>query len=140
MDGQREVAAKREDVLNSLREIARKFRPGVGQSLAAGERHCMPPAEATTPSFEALTAYSSAMKLVLSTGNFGSALPFFRRAVEIDPTFAMAYAQLGFSSSDSVGSAQSAEYIKKAWLLRDRVSDLERFFIDFLYDRQVTGK
>ena len=66
-------------------------------------------------------------------------MPFFRRAVEIDPTFAMAYAQLGFSSSDSVGSAQSAEYIKKAWLLRDRVSDRERFFIDFLYDRQVTG-
>src|SRR5215472_17169039 len=139
LDQEQAVAAKREDVLNSLSEIARKFRTRVGESLATVERHSMPLAEATTPSFEALKAYSTAMKLVLSTGNFGSALPFFRRAVEIDPTFAMAYAQLGFSSSDSVGSAQSAEYIKKAWLLRDRVSDRERFFIDFLYDRQVTG-
>ena len=61
-----------------------------------------------------------------------AALPFFRRAVEIDPKFAMAYANLGLAS-------QSAESATKAWQLRDRVTDRERFFIDFIYDRQVTG-
>src|SRR5215467_5599378 len=139
LDQQQAVAAKREDVLNSLSEIARKFRTGAGESLAMVEKHSMPLAEATTPSFEALKAYSTGMKLVLSFGSFEPAVPFFRRAVEIDPTFAMAHAQLGFNSSTSAGSLQSAEYTKKAWLLRDRVSDRERFFIDFLYDRQVTG-
>src|SRR5258708_4431142 len=139
LDQQQAVAAKREDVLNSLSEIARKFRTRVGESLAMVESHSMPLAEATTPSFEALKAYSTGMKLVLSFGNFEPAVPFFRRAVEIDPTFAMAHAQLGFNSSTSAGSLQAAEYTKKAWLLRDRVSDRERFFIDFLYDRQVTG-
>jgi serine/threonine protein kinase/Flp pilus assembly protein TadD len=139
LDQQQAVAAKREDVLNSLSEIARKFRTRVGESLAMVESHSMPLAEATTPSFEALKAYSTGMKLVLSFGGFEPALPFFRRAIEIDPTFAMAQAQLGFNSGASAGSLQAAEHIKKAWLLRDRVSDRERFFIDFLYDRQVTG-
>ena len=64
---------------------------------------------------------------------------FLRRTVEIDPTFAMAYALLGHSYSASGGSVLSAENTTKAWQLRDRVSDRERFFIDFLYDRQVTG-
>ena len=64
---------------------------------------------------------------------------FFRRAVEIDPKFAMAYAQLGLSYSTSASPVLSAESATKAWQLRDRVSDRERFYIDFTYDRQVTG-
>jgi tetratricopeptide (TPR) repeat protein len=133
------VAAKREDVLNSLSEMSRKFRTKVGESLASVERHSTPLAEATTQSFEALKTYSTAMKLLLSSGNYEQSLPFLRRTVEIDPTFAMAYAQLGLSYSASGGSVLSAEYTTKAWRLRDRVNDRERFFIDFLYDRQVTG-
>jgi eukaryotic-like serine/threonine-protein kinase len=139
LDQQQAVAAKREDVLNSLSEMSRKFRTRVGESLATVERHSTPLAEATTPSLEALKAYSTAMKLLLSSGNIESSLPFFRRAVEIDPTFAMAYAHLGLaygSVGESVLSAQSAT---RAWQLRDRVSDRERFYIDFTYDRQVTG-
>jgi len=139
LDQQQEVAAKREDVLNSLSEIARKFRTRVGESLATVERHSTPLAEATTPSFDALKAYSSGMSSLLSSGNFAPALPFFQRAVEIDPVFAMAHAQLGFAYYTSGESVLGAEYTKKAWRLRDRVSDRERFFIDFLYDRQVTG-
>ena len=90
----RRVAAKREDVLNSLSQIARKFRTGVGESLATVEQHSTPLAEATTPSVEALKAYSTGMKVALSSGN-EAAIPFFRRAVEIDPKFAMAHANLG---------------------------------------------
>jgi eukaryotic-like serine/threonine-protein kinase len=139
LDQEQAVAAKREDVLNSVSEMSRKFRTKVGESLATVEKHSTPLAEATTPSFEALKAYSTGMKFVLSAGNFAPALPFFRRAAEIDPTFAMAHAQLGFAYSNSGESALGAESTTKAWLLRDRISDPERFFIDFLYERQVTG-
>src|SRR6266699_527771 len=67
------------------------------------------------------------------------AIPFFRRAVEIDPKFAMAYASLGLSYSSVGESVLSAQSTTRAWQLRDRVSDRERFFIDFTYDRQMTG-
>ena len=78
------------------------------------------------------------MKLGLSAGT-AAAIPFFRRAVEIDPKFAMAHAHLGLAYSNIGESVLSAESTTKAWQLRDRVSDRERFFIDFTYDRQVTG-
>ena len=78
------------------------------------------------------------MKVSLSSGN-AAAIPFFRRAVEIDPKFAMAHAHLGLAYSAVGESVLSAESTTKAWQLRDRVSDRERFFIDFTYDRQVTG-
>jgi tetratricopeptide (TPR) repeat protein len=78
------------------------------------------------------------MKAILSAGN-AAGIPSIRRAVEIDPTFAMAHAQLGLSYSTIGESVLSAESSTRAWQLRDRVSDHERFFIDFTYDRQVTG-
>jgi tetratricopeptide (TPR) repeat protein len=102
------------------------------------EKHSTPLAEATTPSLEALKAYSTGIKAALSSGN-AAAIPFFRRAVEIDPKFAMAYAILGLSYSSVGESVLSAESTIKAWQLRDRVSDQEKFFIDFTHDRQVTG-
>ena len=138
VDQEQVQVARREDVLNSLSEIARKFRTRVGESLATVEKHSTPLAEATTPSLEALKAYSTGMKVDLSSGN-AAAIPFFRRAVEIDPKFAMAYANLGLAYSAIGESVLSAESTTKAWQLRDRVSDRERFFIDFTYDRQVTG-
>src|SRR4029077_1910491 len=86
LDQEQAVAAKREDVLNSLSEIARSFRTRVGESLSTVEKHSTPLADATTLSLEALNAYSTGMKLVLSSGNRETSLHFFRRAVEIDPT------------------------------------------------------
>src|SRR5450432_3283539 len=138
LDQQQAVAAKREDVLNSLSQIARKFRIRVGESLATVEKHSTPLAEATTLSLEALKAYSTGMKVVVSSGS-AAPIPFFRRAVEIDPKFAMAYAGLGMAYNNVGESVLSAESTTKAWHLRDRVSDREKFFIDFTYDRQVTG-
>ncbi|HYL77890.1 MAG TPA: hypothetical protein VEU96_27000, partial [Bryobacteraceae bacterium] len=138
LDQEQAVAAKREDVLNSLSQIGRNFRTRVGESLATVEKHSAPLAEATTSSLEALKVYSTGMKVHYATGSIVG-IPFFRRAVEIDPKFAMAYANLGLSYSDVGESVLSAESTTKAWQLRDRVSDRERYFIDFLYDRQVTG-
>ena len=121
------MAAKREDVLNSLSQMARGFRTRVGESLSTVEKHSTPLAEATTPSLEALKAYSTASKLNLASGST-AAIPFFRRAVEIDPKFAMAYAYLGLSYSTIGESVLSAESTTKAWQLRDRASDREKFF------------
>ncbi len=130
--------AKIEDVLNSLSEIVRKLRTRLGESRATVEKHSTPLADATTPSLEALKAYSTGMKVVVSSGN-AAATSFFRRAVEIDSKFAMAYAMLGLSYSGVGESILSAESTTKAWQLRERVSDREKFFIEFAYDRQVTG-
>jgi serine/threonine protein kinase/tetratricopeptide (TPR) repeat protein len=138
LDQQQAVAAKREDVLNSLSQIARTFRTRVGESLATVEQHSTPLARATTPSLEALRAYSTGTKLSIS-GDRPAAIPFFRRAVEIDPQFANAYASLGGAYSYIGESVLSAESTTRAWQLRGRVSDRERFYIDFSYDRQVTG-
>ncbi len=138
LDQEQALAPRKEDVLNSISQIVRKFRIRVGESLATVEKHSTPLAEATTSSLPALKAYSIGMKAVLPSGN-EEALPLFRRAVEIDPTFAMAYANLGLSYSAMGESVLSAESTTKAWRLRNRVSDRERFFIDFTYDREVTG-
>jgi eukaryotic-like serine/threonine-protein kinase len=134
LDQEQIQAPRREDVPNSLSQIVRKFRTRIGESLATIEEHSKPLEEATTPSLEALKAYTVAMKVDSTAG-----IPLFRHAIEIDPQFAMAYANLGLAYSDIGESVLSAENTRKAWELRDRVSDQERFFIDFTYQRQVTG-
>ena len=138
LDQEQTQAASKEDILNSLSRIARKLRTRVGESLATVEKHWKPLAEATTPSLEALKAYSTGMKVIISAGS-AAAIPLFRRAVEIDPKFAMAYANLGLAYSGIGESVLSAESTARAWQLRDRASDREKFFIAFTYDRQVTG-
>jgi eukaryotic-like serine/threonine-protein kinase len=138
LDQEQAVSANREDVLNSLSQIVREFRTRVGESLATVEKHSTPLAQATTPSLEALKAYSIGMRANLSSGT-AAAVPFYRRAIEIDPKFAMAYASLGLAYSATGESVLSTESTTKAWQLRDRVSDREKFFIDFIYEREVTG-
>jgi hypothetical protein len=139
LDEEQIQAPRQEDVLNSLSQIARKFRTKVGESLAMVQSHSTPLHEATTPSLEALKAYSTGMKLHLSGENNDVVMPFYRRAVEIDPNFAMAYAYLGFSYWAKGELVLSAENTTRAWQLRNRASERERYFIDWLYDRQVTG-
>ena len=138
LDQEQIQAARREDILNSLSEIVRKLRLRLGESRATVEKHSMPLAEATTPSLEALKAYSTGMKAVVSSGA-AAAVPFFQRAVAIDPQFAMAYASLGLAYSGVGESVLAAQNTMRAWQLRDRVSDREKFFIDWAYARHVTG-
>jgi serine/threonine protein kinase len=138
LDEEQVQAARKEDVLNSLSQVASKFRTRVGESLATVEKHDTPLAEATTPSLEALKAYSAAWKVNFSTGA-AAALPLVKRAVEIDPKFAMAHAFLGHLYSDTGETVLCRESTTKAFELRDRASDRERFYITAMYDRQVTG-
>jgi serine/threonine protein kinase/tetratricopeptide (TPR) repeat protein len=138
LDDEQAQAARKEDVLNVLSQIASKFRTRAGESLATVEKYSTPLAEATTSKLEALKAYSLALKVAYSTGA-AAALPLFQRAVEIDPKFAKAYAHLGLYYSINGEFALAKESTTKAYQLRDRASEQERFFITANYDLQVTG-
>jgi DNA-binding winged helix-turn-helix (wHTH) protein/tetratricopeptide (TPR) repeat protein len=130
--------ARKEDVLNALSQIASKFRTRLGESLTTVKRYDTPLAEATTPSLEALKAYSAGWQASFSSGS-AAAVPFLRHAIEIDPNFASAYAALGRMYGDIGESVLSAANTSKAYQLRDRASDQEKFFITLSYDLQVTG-
>jgi eukaryotic-like serine/threonine-protein kinase len=138
LDEEQAQAAKKEDVLNGLSQIASKFRSRVGESLATVHEHNTPLEEATTSSLEALKAFSVAMKANLASGA-ASAVPLFKRAIELDPKFAMAHAVLGLAYRNIGEQVLSTESASKAYELRDRTSDREKFFVTLIYDRQVTG-
>ena len=138
LDSEQVQAARKEDVLNALNRIASRFRTRAGESRSTIARHDTPLAEATTPSLEALRAYSAALKAHSSSGAM-TALPLFRRAAEIDPNFAMAHAYLGRAYADLDESDLAAESTGRAWQLRDRASDREKFFIAAGYETLVTG-
>ena len=138
LDEEQVEAAKIEDITTALSQIASKFRTRVGESLATVKQHDTPLEEASTPSLEALKVYSTAWKVHALSGD-AAALPLFKRAVEIDSKFAIAYAFLGRTYGDMGDPALSAESTTKAYQLRDRTSDREKFFITATYDQQVTG-
>ena len=131
-------AKRKEDILNALSPMAGRFRTQVGESLATIQMHSTPLEEATTPSLDALKAFTAAKKTTSSHGREGGLL-FLRRALEIDPKFALAYAYQSRMYGDIGEYALSKESAAKAYELRDRASDRERFFITQTYYRQVTG-
>ena len=97
----------------------------------------MPLAEATTPSLEALKAFSTGSDLTVFA--WERRLPHYQRAIAIDPEFAMAHAQVGFGYSSIGESALGRQSLLKAYQLRHRASDVERLNIETLYDRDFTG-
>jgi eukaryotic-like serine/threonine-protein kinase len=129
---------RKEDVLNAVSQIASRFRARIGESAASVRKYDTPLDEATTRSLEALKAYSAAWRVHYSHGA-ADALPLFKHATEIDPEFAMAHAALGRIYADLDLSDLSAASVKRAWELRDRTSDRERFFIASNYAILVTG-
>ena len=137
--GQEQAQAERkEEVLNALTRVAVQVRARLSESLAAIQEHTTPLEQATTSSLEALRVYSAARRALLTRG-LAAAIPQLQRAIAIDPQFAMAQADLGFFYWNMGQTDLAMEPTLKAFKLRDRVSERERFFILFLYDRQVTG-
>jgi eukaryotic-like serine/threonine-protein kinase len=132
------TAARKEDVLNALSQIAGNFRTRVGESLASVKEHQVPLIEATTASLEALEAFSAAQAVNVSKGG-AAAVTLFKRAVELDPNFALAQAFLGVKYSELGESLLADERLRKAYDLRDHTSDPEKFFIAVNYHRDVTG-
>jgi Tfp pilus assembly protein PilF len=139
LDEEQASAAKKEEVFKALAQLASRFRTGAGESLPRVEKELSLPAEATTPSLEAWKSYSAAMKAQQRSGaQTAGAVSLLKRAVEIDPKFAMAYAYLGRAYAALGESELGAQNVAKAYELRNGVSDQENYFITFNYHRQVT--
>jgi eukaryotic-like serine/threonine-protein kinase len=129
-------APSQEDVLASLGQVTARLRETLGESLASVQRFDVPLARATTHSLEALHAYS----LALSDGREVprlDAIPHLRRALELDPDFAMAHALISEMYANTDQSALAPPFARKAFELRDRVSERERFFISWRYYRDA---
>jgi eukaryotic-like serine/threonine-protein kinase len=133
------VADDKEHVLKALDSAATKLRAKLGESLNTIQRYDVPLQQATTSSLEALKAYSMG-DIARDRKGDAAAIPFFQHAVEIDPQFALAYDALGitFSNLDEPGLA--AENITKAYELRQRASEREKFQITANYSQIVTGE
>jgi len=127
-----EQAAGKEAVLKALGAAAVGLRSKLGESLSSVEKYATPLAEATTPSLEALKAYSLGIK-TLNAKEGTAALPFFQRALDLDPNFAMAYAMMPARGLE-------AENARKAYALREKVSEWERFYIEGFYYLNATGE
>ena len=135
----RERATDKQGVLTAVDKAAKQLRNKLGESLGSIDRYAVPLQEATTPSLDALRAYSMGWKTRMTNGS-RAAIPFYQRAVEIDPSFAIAYNQLAIASQNVNDFQREEEYTRKAYQLRDRASERERFAIQANYYRRVTGE
>jgi eukaryotic-like serine/threonine-protein kinase len=132
-------AESKEQILTALDKAASSLRGMLGESLGSVEKYATPVQLATTPSLAALQSYSAGIKAWEENGNV-AAIPFYKRAIELDPNFAMAYAHLGQAYSNLGADDLSVENSVKAFKLRDQVSERERFYIDSRYYEIVTGE
>jgi DNA-binding winged helix-turn-helix (wHTH) protein/tetratricopeptide (TPR) repeat protein len=139
LDEEQAEAARKEDVLGALDKTAIRLRSKMGESLSSVQKYATPVEEATTPSLDALKAYSLGRKIFFEKGNT-AALPFLQRAVELDPNFAIAYRALSAVYGNLNQPQRERENIRKAYELRERVSERERFYIEANYYKDGTGE
>jgi len=130
-------APSKEGVLKALGTASASLRARLGESLSSVQKFDVP-VEATTPSLEALKAYSMAITTARTKGD-AEAIPFMKRAIELDPNFAIAYEGLAIEYGNLGQASLAAENGKKAYDLRDRVSDREKYRISAFYFNDVTG-
>jgi DNA-binding winged helix-turn-helix (wHTH) protein/tetratricopeptide (TPR) repeat protein len=131
-------AESREKVLGRLGEAAARFREQLGESVGSIEKFAAPIEQATTPSLEAFKAYDLGRKRQFS-GQYFEAIPLYRRALELDPNFAIAYAALAISYGIAGEDDLAAQFSQRAFALRDRVTERERFYISARYYMDVLG-
>jgi serine/threonine protein kinase len=138
LDEEQAPAARKEDVVQALDQLASSFQTRANESLPGVVKEPSLPTEVTTASLEAWRSYSAAMRAHQSKAEAAETAPLLKRAVEIDPQFAMAYAYLGRQYASLGETEIGAQNIARAYELRSRVSDQENYFISFNYDREVT--
>jgi tetratricopeptide (TPR) repeat protein len=131
-------AESKEEVLKALGKASSRVRARLGESLASIAAYDTPVEQATTSSLEALKAYSTG-EVVRETKADADAIPFFEKAVALDPNFAMAHAKLSAALGDTGESGRSRESLERAFALRDRVSERERLYIEERYHALITG-
>jgi serine/threonine protein kinase/Tfp pilus assembly protein PilF len=132
-------AGDKDHVLDAVGEIASEMRAKLGESLSSIQKFDAPIQEATTPSLEALKAYSLGMKTWEGKGDY-EAIPFFRRAIELDDNFALAYTVLGITYNNLGQDGLGSENLTKAYELRGRVSERERYWVSANYFSSATGE
>ena len=138
LDEQQAPAAKKEDVFKTLGQLANRFGTLAGELLPDMANEPSLPAEVTTPSLEAWRSYSAAMREFQAKAQSPEVISLLKRAIELDPNFAMAYAALGRAIADVGETELAANNVAKAYELRGGVSDLENYYITFTYHRQLT--
>ena len=133
------TASAKEKVLDALSEAASKLRRELGESLASVQKFDVPLEQATTSSLEALKAFSLGEKAAREKGNTSS-LPYFQRAIELDPSFAMGYEAVGANYHGLAELGRASEYFTKAFELREHASEPEKLHINARYYENVTGE
>ena len=128
---EQQEANSREEVMKALSRASSNLRSKLGESLPSVERYDVP-IEATTYSLEALKNYGIGVKKDNEEGTIAG-IPFFKRSIELDPNFAMAYASLSAKYGNLAESSLALEYATKAYELRDRATERERLHIAALY-------
>ena len=131
-------ASDKNHVLDALGKTASEIRNKLGESLSTVQKFDIPLERATTQSLEALKALSSGNKVSYATGE-AAAIPFYKHAIELDPNFALAYAWLGRMYADIGEFGTAADFTRKAYELRDRTSEPEKYFISASFYMEVTG-
>jgi eukaryotic-like serine/threonine-protein kinase len=131
-------AARKEDVLKALGEASTKLRGKLGESLSSIQKHDVHIIDATSSSLEALKDFSLGARMIGEKGD-AEAIPFFKRAIELDPNFALAYALLADSYSNQGEYNQANENITRAYELRERVSEKEKLGITAHYYSDAVG-
>lgn len=132
-------AESKEQVISTLGKAATKLRERLGESLSSIQKYDVPIHQATTSSLDALKAYSLGLENQLK-GKYLEAIPFFKRATEMDPRFARAYAAMSSMYYNTRQYDLAAETSRKAYELRDRVGEYERLYINQIYYDNVTGE
>jgi DNA-binding winged helix-turn-helix (wHTH) protein/tetratricopeptide (TPR) repeat protein len=132
------TADSKEHVLKTLADTSSKLRWRLGESLGTVKKFSAPVEQVTTPSLEALQAYSLGRTTMIDKEDHLAAVPLFQRAIDLDPNFAMAYASLGMAYFELSEKDRLAAF-RKAYELRDGVSERERFYIEAHYHDYVTG-
>ncbi len=132
-------AKDKNHVLDALGKTASEIRNKLGESVSTVRKFDTPLEQATTPSLDAIKTYSLGRKAMASS-EWAAAVPFFQRAIRVDPNFSMAYARLGTCYRMLGEPNLAAENTRKAYLLREHVSELEMFYIESHYYQQATGE
>ncbi len=133
-----QTAARKEDVLKALNRADTSLRRKLGESLASIQKFDVPLEQISTPSLEAFQDFALGYRVWGAKGE-ADAIPLFQHAVQLDPKFAMALSSLSRLYSNLGDTAKGREYAAKAYELRDRASERERFYIDSTYQNTYTG-
>ena len=131
-------ASDKNHVLDALGKTASEIRNKLGESLSTVQEFDTPLEQATTPSLEALKSFSSGFQIQTTAGD-AAAIPFYKQAIDLDPNFALAYVWMGIGYNNMGELSMDIESTRKAYELRDRTSEPEKYFITARYNKVVTG-